>query len=114
MENHNHEALISKLLDCALACENCASACLQEDDVKAMAACIKLDRDCADICIMGARLLKRGSDVAHQFLVLCEEICRMCGEECNRHEHWHCKDCAAACIACADACHEHHQPVTQD
>jgi hypothetical protein len=114
MENHNHQALIQKLLNCALACEHCATACLNEHDVNAMAACIKSDRDCADICLQAARLLQRESAIAHQYLVICEEVCRICGEECGKHEHEHCRQCADACIICADACHEHHQPITQD
>jgi hypothetical protein len=114
MENHDHTALIQNLLDCALACENCASACLEENDVNAMAACIKLDRDCADICFQAARLLKRRSAIAHQFLLICEEVCRLCGEECNKHQHEHCKKCAEACFICAEACHAHHDPITQD
>jgi hypothetical protein len=114
MENHDHTALIQKLLDCVLACENCATACLGEEDVKHMADCIKLDRDCADICAQAARLLKRNSVIAHQYLVLCEEICRFCGDECAKHQHDHCQQCAAACHECAEACHEHHQLITQD
>ena len=114
MKNHDHSALIQKLLDCAFACEHCATACLQEDDVAMMANCIKLDRDCADICIQSARLLQRNSDIAHQFLVLCEDICRMCGDECGKHQHDHCQQCAEACRICAEACHAHHEPITQD
>lgn len=114
MENHDHTALIQKLWDCVLACENCATACLGEDDVKDMTACIKLDRDCADICAQAARLLKRGSVIAHQYLLLCEEICRLCGEECGKHHHDHCQQCAKACMECADACHAHHEPITQN
>lgn len=114
MENHDHSALIRKLLDCMLACENCATACLQEDDVKNMVGCISLDRDCADICAQAARLLQRNSPIAHQYLVLCEEICRMCSDECGKHEHDHCRKCAEACRICAEACHAHHQPITQD
>lgn len=114
MENHDHTTLIQKLLDCVLACENCATACLNEENVKDMAACIKLDRDCADICAQAARLLKRDSAIAHQYLVLCEEICRLCGDECAKHHHMHCQQCAAACHECAEACHAHHEPITQD
>ncbi|OJW17163.1 four-helix bundle copper-binding protein [Mucilaginibacter sp. 44-25] len=114
MENHDHTALIAKLLACVAACENCATACLNEDEVKPMVRCISLDRDCADICAQAARMLQRQSEIAHQYLVLCEEICRMCAEECGMHEHEHCQQCARACRECADACHAHHQPITQD
>jgi hypothetical protein len=112
--HHNHQALIQKLLDCVLACEHCATACLGEDDVKIMVNCIVLDRDCADICNIGARLLQRDSVIAHQYLVLCEEICRLCAAECGKHNMDHCQQCAEACRQCAEACHAHHEPITQD
>jgi len=114
MKNHDHSALIQKLMACALSCENCATACLAEEDIAMMANCIKLDRDCADICVLAARLLQRNSDIAHQYLVLCEEICRMCADECGKHQQEHCQKCAEACRDCAEVCHAHHEPITQD
>jgi hypothetical protein len=111
--NNQYQDVIQKLLDCALACEKCATACLHEEDVKMMAPCILLDRDCADICLQAARLLQRGSDIALQYLLICEEICRKCGEECSRHQHEHCQQCAQACLTCAEACHMHHQRISQ-
>lgn len=114
MDNQKYQDLIQKLLACTLACENCATACLGEEDVKMMAACIKLDRDCADMCSLAARLLQRDSDIALQFLLLCEEICRKCGAECGQHEHDHCQKCADACNTCADACHAYHEQISQD
>jgi Domain of Unknown Function (DUF326). len=115
MENHDHRALIQQLLNCALACENCASACLHEEDVTMMANCIMIDRDCADICTLAARLLQRNpSQIAHQFLLVCEEICRTCADECGKHQYDHCQRCARACLSCAEACHAHHEPITQN
>jgi len=105
---HNHAELILKLINCAMACENCSSACLDENDVTMMARCIELDRDCADICSLAARLLKRDSEIAHTFLGLCEEMCKLCADECAKHNNDHCKKCAEACRDCADACHAHH------
>jgi len=106
-------ALIRKLLDCTLACEACATACLNEDDIAQMRECIKLDRDCADICSQAATLLQRQSPIAKQYLLLCEEICRMCGDECGKHQHDHCQRCAAACRECAEICHQHHEAILQ-
>ena len=105
---HQHGSLIQTLLDCAAACERCAAACLDESDVKYMTHCIELDRDCADICTLAARLLMRDSEIAHDFLLVCEKICRLCAEECSLHQHEHCKRCAAECRACEVACHQHH------
>lgn len=115
MQHHNHKQLIETLLACVLECENCATACLREEDVRMVARCIGLDRDCADICSHGARLLQRDSEVAHEFLLMCEKICRMCAEECAKHSHMeHCQRCAEACLKCAEACHAHHTPLNQD
>ena len=114
MKNHDHQQLIQKLFNCVLACEHCATACLREEDVKMMAQCIRLDRDCADICGQAALLLQRNSPIAYQYLVICEEICRLCADECGKHDNDHCRQCAEACLACAEACHQHHEPVTQD
>ena len=105
---HKHEALIQTMLDCAKACEMCDAACLDEADVTPMAHCIELDRDCAEICFLAAKLLLRDSEISHKFLVICEEACRECAEECGMHDHDHCKRCAEACRRCEQACHEHH------
>jgi|SRR5690606_17510875 len=114
MENHNktaskrvsipHAELVQNLINCALACEACAAACLTEEDVNMMTRCIELDRDCSDICFQAARLLMRDSEVSAQYLSATEEICRLCAEECNKHDHEHCKVCAEACFNCAEAC----------
>ncbi|ECX3894299.1 four-helix bundle copper-binding protein, partial [Salmonella enterica] len=29
---------------------------------------------------------------------------KACAEECARHDHDHCQNCARACSQCADAC----------
>ncbi|HNP24886.1 MAG TPA: four-helix bundle copper-binding protein [Panacibacter sp.] len=105
---HKHGDLINTLLECAQACERCMSACLDEDDVQSMAHCIELDRDCAEVCFLGAKLLMRDSEIAHAYLQACEEACRICAEECGKHDHEHCKQCADDCRKCADACHQHH------
>ena len=73
-----------------------------------MAHCIELDRDCAEVCFLAAKLLIRDSEFSHEFLAFCEKICRHCAEECGKHEHEHCKKCAEECRKCAEACHAHH------
>jgi hypothetical protein len=100
-----NKELIQKLIDCALICEECEAACLNEENITLLARCIELDRDCADICLQASRLIKRDSEIGDEYLMVCEKICRMCAEECNKHHHDHCRACAEACVACADACH---------
>src|SRR5688500_7885464 len=99
-----NKELLQKLIECALTCEECEAACLNEENITLLARCIELDRDCADICLQASRLLQRDSEIVEEYLVVCETICRMCAEECNKHNHDHCKICAEVCLACADAC----------
>ena len=98
------QTAMSALLACMAACEHCASACLREDDVAMMAECIRLDRDCADVCALTARLLARGSRFGSELLPVCAQICQACAAECARHQHAHCQECAQACTRCAEEC----------
>src|SRR3954467_7276707 len=90
--------------DGAAQCERCATACLREPDVKMMVECIRLDRDCADICRLAAALMSRDSRFARELCELCARICEACGNECARHQAEHCQRCAEACRECSEAC----------
>ena len=96
--------LIESLQNCAAACEQCADACLDEDNVESMIACIRLDRDCADICNTAARLLSRNTDANIALIELCKDICGQCAKECESHDHEHCQRCAHACRRCEEQC----------
>jgi hypothetical protein len=100
----DNRAVTDALSRCIAACEMCADACLDEDDIKMMVPCIRLDRDCADICRLTAAYIARGSDHAQHVLKECMEICQKCHDECAQHQHDHCQQCAAACQACLEAC----------
>lgn len=91
---------------CSVACNHCAAACLQEPDVKAMARCIGLDLDCAQMCLLAVGFMSGGSEHAAAACRLCAEICRACGGECARHDMDHCQQCAEACRRCEQACLE--------
>lgn len=96
---------ISILNDCAAACNHCFNACLNEKDVNMVTRCISLDRDCADICQLTARMLQSDSEVSIEMLRLCITICEACGDECSRHSKMeHCRECAEMCRKCAEAC----------
>src|SRR3546814_10011933 len=84
MLNSNYQSCIQACSNCALVCETCAASCLREDDVKMMARCIELDRDCADMCAIAAVLMTRDSAYAKAFCKLCAQVCRACAEECGK------------------------------
>ena len=89
---------------CAVSCHHCAAACLQEPDVKAMARCIALDLDCAQLCQLSVALMAGGSELAPALCGVCAQACRACADECARHDADHCQQCAEACRSCAQAC----------
>ena len=90
-----------------MECSHCAMACLDEEDVKMLARCIKLNIDCADVCRLAASLLSRGSEHGLHLLDECAELCDACADECESHSDMgHCKKCAEVCRHCASACIE--------
>ena len=99
-----HQSCIDACLACATACNHCAASCLQEEHVKMMARCIRLDMDCAQICTLSAAYMARGSEFAGPLCDLCARVCDACAAECGKHDHEHCQRCAEACRRCADEC----------
>jgi hypothetical protein len=104
MAHEQHKSCIDACVRCAQECEHCATACLAEPDVKMMAECIRLDRDCAQMCWAAGGFMARGSEFDTDVCRLCADICEACGEECARHEQDHCQRCAEECRACAEEC----------
>jgi hypothetical protein len=50
---------IEECFACAQVCTACADACLAEDMVKDLRQCIRLDLDCADVCVATGKLASR-------------------------------------------------------
>ena len=63
MPNQKYASCIEACNACADACDFCAASCLQEEDVKAMARCIAMDMDCAQICRLAVSYMARGSEL---------------------------------------------------
>ena len=101
---------IEECFDCAQSCTSCADACLGEEMVAQLTQCIRLNLDCADICSAAGHIASRrtGSNepIIQRVLAACEEACRLCAEECERHAdmHEHCRICAESCRRCEQAC----------
>ena len=104
MAHQKFKSCIDACYTCAAVCDHCATACLQEQDVKMMARCIALDMDCAQICRMAAAYMARGSEFAKAICQLCADVCQTCGDECAKHQMAHCQECAEACHRCAEEC----------
>ncbi len=98
------EQCIKSCLECMEACNICYDSCLKEEDLKMMVSCIRLDRECADICALAVKSMQSNSPFVNQICILCAEICEACGNECKNHHHEHCQKCAEACFRCAEEC----------
>lgn len=101
---------IEECFNCAQVCTVCADACLAEQQVDGLRQCIRLNLDCADICLAAGKAASRrtGSNehVLRQMIRTCETACRICAEECEKHQdmHEHCRICAQTCRKCEEAC----------
>jgi len=118
MHQDNRE-MTKQIKDCIAACEACARICgeCHDDmigmsheghagDMDLMARCIRLCRECADICHLSAAWMSRLSPFSEAVCRLCAEICDTCAEACEQHapEHALCGPCAKECRRCAEAC----------
>ncbi|MGY5851625.1 four-helix bundle copper-binding protein [Salegentibacter sp. F14] len=99
-----NEKLIHALGNCINHCNYCADACLDEEDVKAMTTCIRIDKVCAEVCSTLNQVLVTNYKNVEALVNYCIEVCMDCADECSKHEHDHCQECAKACQHCVDAC----------
>lgn len=83
MSYQNYKACIEECLKCMVACNHCYSSCLEEDHVGMMKECIRLDRECAEICGFTAHALSMNSKYAKALCLACAEACEACGNECK-------------------------------
>jgi hypothetical protein len=102
LQNTNRQSCIDACMRCAEACEFCATSDLKEEqDIKMMASCAQMNRQCAAVCWTSAALMSMDSQFAKQFCNLCEDICDVCAQECERHDVDHCKKFAPKHVAAA-------------
>ncbi len=85
----------------AQVCDWCADQCI--DEGPQMAECIRLCRDVADLGTLNAQLIARdsvfGPELAEVFAHAAEE----CADECMRHPHAHCQECASVLSRAVDS-----------
>ena len=105
LQNQKYQTCIDACNDCFEACEFCATSDLREQDVKSMARCIQLNRDCANICSIASQFMSRDSEYSKKICAICADVCDECAQECEKYTDMeHCKLCAQACRRCAEEC----------
>ena len=102
---------IQACLDCARLWNTCGDDMIgmpHETEQDLMTRCIRLCRDCADICLLSAQWMGRTSAFAVRMCAWCAEVCELCAGLCEEQAPHQalCGDCAAACRRCAELCHK--------
>lgn len=97
-------ASITAINDCAVWCDICAAACLNEGDIEAMRECIRSSLDCAEVCRLTSSYLGRHSEMIKIMCKACAEICARCAAHCETHDTEHCRACAKACRKAQEEC----------
>jgi hypothetical protein len=75
------------------ACEWCAEACVASGN-PAMAECIRLCRDVADLAGINQKFLARDSIFGQEAAAVFQRAARECAQECAQHSDAHCQECA--------------------
>lgn len=94
VETPQQRALTDSVTRAIAVTEHCADQCIGLGDAN-MADCI---RRCEDVSELGETLLTllpRGSQFAGPILDTFEQAVQACQQECGRHHHAHCQECAA-------------------
>ncbi|GAA5059961.1 four-helix bundle copper-binding protein [Erythrobacter westpacificensis] len=91
---------------CAAICNSCADACNAEEGD--MSECIRKCLDCSDICHAVSRVAARRTHgntvVIKSLLEACIIACKVCAEECAKHDNPHCRRCEKMCRECMEDC----------
>lgn len=99
------QSCIAACSACAIECKSCLNECLNEYDVKALTRCIRLNQDCAAMCMLAVESMASGSEFAKPICSLSADICYTCALECEKHSQMnHCKKCAEVCRKCSIEC----------
>lgn len=101
---------LEECYNCAQNCTSCADACVGEEKNGALKQCIRLNLDCADVCLATGQMASRRSGsneaILKEMIKICESACRVCAEECEKHasQHEHCLICGETCRRCEESC----------
>ena len=110
-KTEQNKAAIATCQSCANICNRCSDDMIgmeSHDNRELMARCVRLCRDCADVCSLSANWMSRSSILSNKICRVCAEVCTVCAEACEEHAPHHalCGPCAAECRKCVAVCLE--------
>lgn len=93
VETPQQRAAVESIARAIQTCEWCADQCVQLGDPN-MTECIRLCEDVSELGEAAITLVPRRSRYAGQVLQAFQQAVQACGQECGRHRHDHCQECA--------------------
>ncbi|MCL9660109.1 four-helix bundle copper-binding protein [Paenibacillus hunanensis] len=103
---HQYRPYIEACVEAMNACNLSYVSNLKQYDLEKLCDCIRVNRDCAEVCSFTIQALSQGNAFAAEIAGLCAKACEACIAECSKHEQTHCQDCVEACRRCAEMCRE--------
>ncbi len=96
---------IQDCIQCAQVCEQVIQHCLGKGGMHSEKYHVRILQDCADICLISAKFLIRGSELHNSVCAVCSEVCEACAVDC---ESMRADEVMALCAQvsrrCADSC----------
>ena len=98
-----NRAVVSAASDCVGKGQVCLSHChvLLAAGDKSLGECAKMANEVVAVCGALLSVAAQSAPSLSRLAGVALEVCRRCESECRKFAHAPCKDCAAACAACA-------------
>jgi hypothetical protein len=95
-------------VDCARICDECTAHCgrMLAEGKKEHHNSLRHLQDCAVICSTASSIMSRSGPDSDLICIACAEVCKRCGDECDKHaaHDLMMKACAEECRRCEKAC----------
>ena len=96
------ESCLDSCLEAAQACEWYIDESVGGD----MAECVRACRDAADLTLLCARFIARGSARVPEVAAACAAVCETCADICTQYDGAHVEACIETCTKCAETCRD--------
>lgn len=91
--SQQQRSALMQVAEAVEVCGWCADRCIQHADPN-MIECIRLCEDVVELGETTLALLPRNSRHGQSVLQTFQQAAQACAQECGRHEHAHCQECA--------------------
>lgn len=93
VETPQQRAVVDGVARAQQVCEWCADQCIQHGDQR-LVECIRLCEDVAELSETVLAFVPRNSRFSRRVLQSFVQAARACQQECGKHAHVHCQECA--------------------